>query len=353
MTRIILQPSGKSIECAAGDTVLTALEKAGYALPNNCRAGACGECKVKVTQGRFDQGMVLDMALKPSERKQGFGLMCMAKPLSDQLAIEWGTADARPKLFRPRQRALFVITNKRMITPRVAEIQLRPVGQPIRYWPGQYVTIGDESAGIAPKAYSIANASHPDGELVLQVSRAEGGITSQWIHDQLQVGQTVKVSGAFGTFIGDPSVDTPVLCLAAGTGLAPILALTEAALRRGFTKPVTIFYSAKTQHDVYGEGLMAWWRSRHANFNCLITLTQSKESSLKDNFLRGRIPELLAQYFPDLNTTTIFAAGGPDFVEACVAKAKTLGATPERIHTEGFFAHQQPVLPDADQLLPA
>jgi CDP-4-dehydro-6-deoxyglucose reductase len=49
-------------------TVLMALEKAGYALPNNCRAGACGECKVKVTSGQFDQGMVLDMALSQEER---------------------------------------------------------------------------------------------------------------------------------------------------------------------------------------------------------------------------------------------------------------------------------------------
>ncbi|MDX9944675.1 MAG: 2Fe-2S iron-sulfur cluster-binding protein, partial [Azonexus sp.] len=102
MARIVMQPSGKSVECAYGDTVLMALEKAGYALPNNCRAGACGECKVKVTSGQFDQGMVLDMALSQDERKQGYGLMCMAKPISEELTIEWGTEDAKPKLFPPR-----------------------------------------------------------------------------------------------------------------------------------------------------------------------------------------------------------------------------------------------------------
>jgi CDP-4-dehydro-6-deoxyglucose reductase len=105
MARIIMQPSGKSVDCAYGDTVLMALEKAGYALPNNCRAGACGECKVKVTTGQFDQGMVLDMALSQDERKQGYGLMCMAKPISEELVIEWGTLDAKPKLFPPREDA--------------------------------------------------------------------------------------------------------------------------------------------------------------------------------------------------------------------------------------------------------
>src|SRR5574337_1745153 len=87
MSRVTIQQSGKSVECAAGDTVLMALEKAGYALANNCRAGACGECKVKVLSGEYDQGMVLDMALTPDERRQGFGLMCMAKPISDEMVI--------------------------------------------------------------------------------------------------------------------------------------------------------------------------------------------------------------------------------------------------------------------------
>lgn len=141
MARIIMQPSGKSVDCAYGDTVLMALEKAGYALPNNCRAGACGECKVKVTHGQFDQGMVLDMALSQEERKRGFGLMCMAKPISEELTIEWGTEDAKPKLFPPREDALFVVTDKKSIAARVVELRLRPVGQPIRYWPGQYVTL--------------------------------------------------------------------------------------------------------------------------------------------------------------------------------------------------------------------
>jgi CDP-4-dehydro-6-deoxyglucose reductase len=93
----------------------------------------------------------------------------------------------------------------------VVELRLRPVGQPIRYWPGQYVTIGNPRADIPARAYSISNAPRPDGELVLQVARADGGVTSNWIHDQLAIGESVKVSGAYGTFIGDPAW-TPRCC---------------------------------------------------------------------------------------------------------------------------------------------
>ena len=347
MARIIMQPSGKSVDCAYGDTVLMALEKAGYALPNNCRAGACGECKVKVTQGQFDQGMVLDMALSQDERKQGYGLMCMAKPISEELTIEWGTEDAKPKLFPPREDALFVVTDKKTIAARVVELRLRPVGQPIRYWPGQYVTIGNPRADIPARAYSISNAPRPDGELVLQVARAEGGVTSNWIHDQLAVGESVKISGAYGTFIGDPAVDTPVLCLAAGTGLAPILALTEAALRRGFRKPVMLLLSARTREDAYAQGLLAWWRTKHRNFDYKITLTREQA----DGFLHGRVDAVLPTLLPNLGKHTVFAAGSPEFTAACVQTAKALGAGADMIYTEGFFAQQQPTVADREHLL--
>jgi len=347
MARIIMQPSGKSVECNYGDTVLMALEKAGYALPNNCRAGACGECKVKVTQGQFDQGMVLDMALSQDERKQGFGLMCMAKPISEEITIEWGTLDAKPKLFPPREDALFVVVDKRQIAARVVELRLRPVGQPIRYWPGQYVTLGNPRADVPARAYSISNAPRPDGELVLQVARQDGGLTSNWVHDQLAVGESVKISGAYGTFIGDPSVDTPVLCLAAGTGLAPVLALAEAALRRGFRRPVSMLFSARSREDVYAEGLMAWWRTKHRNFDYKVTLTREQ----REGYLQGRVGVVLPQMFSDLSKHTIFAAGSPEFVEACVETVKKLGARAELIHTEGFFSQQQPEIADSDHLL--
>jgi len=197
-TLIKLHPSGRQIESRPGETVLESLERAGYALPNNCRAGACGECKVKVLSGHFDQGVVLDMALSAEERKQGFGLMCMAKPLSPELVIEWGTADAKPKLFPPRENQRYVVIDRVPRTPRITEFRLRPLGQPMRYWPGQYVTLSDVEGKIPARCYSIANAPRPDGEITLQITRIEGGVTSVWIHDHLQIGDMVRINGLTG-----------------------------------------------------------------------------------------------------------------------------------------------------------
>ncbi|MBL8311172.1 MAG: 2Fe-2S iron-sulfur cluster binding domain-containing protein [Burkholderiales bacterium] len=337
---IKLYPSGRTVACEDGDTVLVALERAGYALPNNCRAGACGECKVKVRTGQFDQGFVLDMALSPEERHQGYGLMCMAKPLSDVLEIEWGTEDAKPKLFPPRDSQYAVLVDRIARTPHITEFVLRPLGEAMRFWPGQYVQLGDPGRGAPVRSYSIANAPRPDGELRLQVTRVaadtaqpDSGRTSRWLHDEVQLGDTLRFSGPHGTFIGDPSVDTAVLCLAAGSGLAPILSLTDAALRRGFKQPVTLMFSAREADELYDRGLMRYWEMRYPNFRYLPTLTRGVLSGAA----RGRIPAILGDYFPDLSRHSVFVAGSTAFVDDCVIAAKALGAPQPLIHTEGFF----------------
>ena len=338
---IHLAPSGKTVTCAPGDTVLGALEREGFALPNNCRAGACGECKTKVLDGEVDQGIVLDMALSQAERDDGYRLMCMAKPISDELTIEFGSLDARPRLFPPKERVMCVVTDTVSRTERIKELRLRPVGEPLRYWPGQYVMVGDERGGHPPRPYSIANAPRSDGELVLLVSRAPDGNTSSWIHDQVTVGSRLTIAGPYGTFIGDPGTDTPVLCLASGSGLAPILALTDAALRRGFRKPVTIVFSARTKDDVFDEGLMAWWTAKHRRFTSIVTYTGeppdgADTGAARSTTLRGRIPTVLDSIAADLSGHSVYVAGSPGFVDDCSAAAERLGVVAERLHVERY-----------------
>lgn len=346
MKHIRLHPSGHVVECQEGNAVLEALEAAGYALPNNCRAGACGECKVKVLSGTFDQGFVLDMALSQQERHEGFGLMCMAKPISDEIVIDWGTEDAQPKLFPPQENQAFIVVDRQWRTARILELRFRPLAKPMRYWPGQYVLLGDPAAGIPPRSYSIANAPRPDGEISLQITRVDAGLTSTWVHENLTVGRTVSLSGPYGTFIGDPSVDAPVLCIAAGSGLAPVLALADAALRRGYSQPVTLLFSARTTADLYDSGLMAWWQAKHPGFRYLYTLTREAHDGLC-----GRIPEILPSLFKDLSEFCIFVAGSPEFVDDCVRAVKLLGARAKMIHSEGYFRQQRPLVPPASQMI--
>lgn len=337
MKKIIIQPSGKAIDCPSGETVLSVLEKQGYALPNNCRAGACGECKIKVLSGEFDQGFVMDMALSQEERAQGYGLMCMAKPISDVLEIEFGTVDAKPKLFPPVENSWHIVTDKIHRTDKILELKLSPLGKPIKFWPGQYAMIGDELFGHPLRPYSIANAPKASGELSFIITNEEGGKTSPWIHKEVNVGDNIKINAPYGTFLGDPSVDTPILCLASGSGLAPILSLLNAYLKRGHRNPVTLLFSAKTKKDLLGFGEMKYLESKYVNFKYKYTLTQE---SNKEAGLEGRIDKVLPQLLPDLNKYSVYIAGGVSFVGACKKTVESLGAQDDYIHMEEYFAQQ-------------
>lgn len=329
MAIVRLYPSGREVPCPPGSTVLAALEAQGWALPNNCRAGTCGECKVKVRSGEFDQGFVLDMALSQEERERGYGVMCMAKPLSEVLEIEWGTIDARPVLFPPRSNVPFTLVDHIERTPAIVELVLRPEEEPLRYWPGQYVHLGNPPD--APRrAYSIANAPRPDGELHFFVTRERFGRTSSWLLDQ-PVGTTLTLNGPYGAFIGDPAIETPVVCLAAGSGLAPILALTYAALRRGFRHPVTLILSARTEADVYPRGLLRWFEQRYANFRFVRTLTREEGPPP-----RGRIPAILPELVGSLEGVAVFIAGPEGFVEDTRVAALALGADPSSLYREPY-----------------
>jgi CDP-4-dehydro-6-deoxyglucose reductase len=249
-------------------------------------------------------------------------------------------------LFPPKENIYFQVVDRVQRTPRIIELRLRPLGAPMRFWPGQFVMVGDERNGIPMRSYSIANIPNADGEICLMITKVDEGMTSGWIHENLQPGTRVMINGPYGTFIGDPSVDKPVMCMAAGSGLAPILSLTGAALARGYKAPVTLIFSAQHQEDMMYRGLLEFWASKYRNFKWYCTYTQDDSAEL-----RGRIPTILKDISQDLSEHGVYIAGGPGFVEDCSAKAMALGADKDQIHTEGFFDQFVPERPPKERLM--
>jgi len=233
----------------------------------------------------------------------------------------------------PRDNVECVAVDKIPRTPEVVELRLRPIGPRLRYWPGQYVDV--HGPGSEERPYSISNAPRSDGELSLLVSRANGGAVSTWIHDVLTAGDRVRLSGPYGTFAGDDARSGPVLCLAGGSGLAPILALAEAALGRGYADPVTLVFSARSEHHLLARGLLAHWEAQYPNFRLVTTLTRSRQGSLhgrNPDVLYGRIPDVLHEVIPDLRGHQVFIAGSAEFVQACLTAARGEGAGEDDLH---------------------
>lgn len=230
-------------------------------------------------------------------------------------------------------------------TPTIVELELHPLGDVLEYLPGEYVLLEDDRHDVPPRSYSIANAPRPDGTISLLITRVPGGETSRWVHERLRVGETVRITGPYGTFIDQPGSIAPVLFLAAGSGLAPIRALLEAELETGARASLTLIFSARTQPDVIDRARFEGWQAQQPRFRFIRTLTRGGGPPP-----RGRVPALLGTLFADLSGHDVFIAGAPGFVMACAAAADALGARRERVHTEVFFVEPQPWTHEPTQL---
>ena len=231
----------------------------------------------------------------------------------------------------------FVVAEKVSLTTSIVQLDIRPLDQPLIYRPGQYVLLSDAEASVPQRSFSIANAPRGDGDIRLLVTRVPAGLTSSWVHAELEEGASLLISGPYGTFTQQLPLDRPVLHLAAGSGLAPILALIEAALGQGATSPITLFFSARTSADVYKRDVFANWEACHGNFTFLRALTRELGAPQL-----GRIPALLPGLFPELSGFSVFIAGSGGFVEACAEAVIDLGAQRFDVHTEPFFAEPHP-----------
>jgi CDP-4-dehydro-6-deoxyglucose reductase len=222
-------------------------------------------------------------------------------------------------------------------TATIIELWLRPAAGALNYLPGEYVLLEDRDHAVPPRSYSIANAPRPDGLISLLVTSVPDGETSTWVHERLRVGEEVSISGPYGTFVDDPTSTAPCLFLAAGSGVAPVRALIEAAFSAGADRSLTLIFSARTEADVIDRERFAGWQARHPQFRFIRTLTRDAGPPP-----RGRIPALLPMLYQDLGDHDLFIAGAPGFVLACATAADGLGAQRARVHTEVFFVEPQP-----------
>jgi ferredoxin-NADP reductase len=83
--------TGDALDVAPGETLLTALERHGYHPDFSCRVGACGACRLRVTEGEVDP---VGEGLSVTERADGYVLSCIARPIGDIVLVSGGRPPA-------------------------------------------------------------------------------------------------------------------------------------------------------------------------------------------------------------------------------------------------------------------
>ncbi|MGH6900950.1 MAG: 2Fe-2S iron-sulfur cluster-binding protein, partial [Geminicoccaceae bacterium] len=308
-TRVTVANTGQTFTCPEGELILDAGLEAGIGLPHNCRGGACGTCKSQVLDGEVDHGWVMSFAISDEEKAAGKCLICQSRPLTPTLVIRTDNAVAGAEETPPAPiEVRGQVIAAEPVTPSIRRLVIAlPPDVRFRYRAGMHVEV--RTPGVAkPRTYSMATAPDddglpPDGLLEFFVTRHENGQASGWLHGALRLGAAIDLHGPYGSFRLPHDARGPVLCLAGGSGLAPVLAIVRRALAGGYPDPIELILSARDRSEVFALDALHALSRRHGKFSYRVTLTRAREAA--PGWRLGRIPDWLAEESPDLGRSWV------------------------------------------------
>jgi benzoate/toluate 1,2-dioxygenase reductase component len=315
------------INCRDDQTVADASYRQRINIPLDCRDGACGTCKAFCESGQFDGGTYIDDALSADEAAAGYVLPCSMKPRSD-LVLQIASTSEVAKT----QAATY--TGKIVELQRLSATTIRfgveiPNREQLAFLPGQYVNIAVPGTDVT-RSYSFSNAPHEE-RLTFLVKLTPGGVMSGYLADRAAVGDEITFTGPHGSFFLRET-DQPVLLLAGGTGLAPILAMLGKMRADGCHRKAHLIYGVSTDADLVELDMLAEVATDLTGFSWDYCVSDPASTAENKGFVMSFMrPDHL--YDGDV---AIYLCGPPPMVEAVRKHVAEAGIEPTGFYYEKF-----------------
>jgi len=204
--------------------------------------------------------------------------------------------------------------------------------------PGQHYDVRLTAADgyQAQRSYSIASPPERAGEVDLTVERIPDGEVSTYVHDVLAAGDGVEVRGPIGGyFVWEASTGGPLLLVAGGSGVVPLMAMLRHRAAAGAKIPARLLYSSRTLEDVIFRQELDSLASRDG-LAIFHTLTRGQPKGWT-GYARRIDQPMLAEVSRPLGTAAVaFICGPTALVETAANALVQLGLPQERIRTERF-----------------
>ncbi len=209
-------------------------------------------------------------------------------------------------------------------------------------WPGhlagQHVDVRLTAADgySVQRSYSIASAA--DAERVeLCVQRVPDGEVSPYLCDVLAVGDQVELRGPVGGwFVWRPVDPAPVLLVAGGSGIAPLMSMVRTRAAQSSRTPFCLVYSVRTPQQVYFADELRRFSTGDTGLDVRLLYTREAPEAATEPAGRLSAATLQAHGWPADTASTAFVCGPTDFVEAVADILVDLGHDPRRVFTERF-----------------
>ncbi|MGW3955194.1 globin domain-containing protein [Streptomyces sp. NPDC004752] len=217
------------------------------------------------------------------------------------------------------------IVSHELRTPDVAVVTARP-DQPYPFLAGQYTSLETPWWPRIWRHYSFASAPRSDGLLTFHVKAVPAGWVSNALVHRARPGDTLRLGPPAGSMTVDHTIDSGLLCLGGGTGIAPIKALVEDVAEHGERRPVEVFYGARTDHDLYDIDTMLRLQQAHPWLSVRAVIDQQAHLQL---------PDAIREYGP-WNEYDAYLSGPPGMIRSGVTMLRNAGIPSERIRHDSF-----------------
>lgn len=310
-------------------TIIDAAYKARINLPFDCRDGACGTCKAFCETGEYEEGDYVDEAMTDAEADDGYILQCQTYPLTD-MVVQVPIPSAQAKT--GASTLIGTITELDRLSESTVKFAVRlEERDKLNYLPGQYMNIAPPNADFH-RSYSFS--SGPSDDIVtFLVKYTPGGLMTSYLTEEAKVGDELNLTGPMGSFFLREPV-APILLLAGGTGLAPILAILERlAEDEEFKDPVRLIYGATFNHDIVEVEKLNSFKDKLADFDWFTVVSSPDEEHERKGFVTDHMDVEEHLHNGDAD---VYLCGPPPMVEAVRTHLNSLDTPPASFYYEKF-----------------
>ncbi|MCK4841474.1 MAG: 2Fe-2S iron-sulfur cluster binding domain-containing protein [Methylococcales bacterium] len=310
----------KDYNCEPDEVVLDALLRQDVDISYACRQGTCQTCllrctdKVPLTKSQS--------GLKDTLINQGYFLSCLCVPEQDMTIKLPEQSD----FFSEGKVVVNEMLNRNTIL-LVVECQ-----DILEYKAGQFVNLQRED-GLT-RSYSISNIPQQSKTLEFHIRRLPGGQFSEWVHDEIKVGDQLLVSEPQGhCFYLPDRKEQGILLVGTGSGLAPLAGIISDALSHGHTGTIHLFHGSSELEDLYRIDEMRQLSRDVVNFNYTPCISRGEAP---EGFSSGRAHKVALDALPDLTGWRVFLCGHPEMIAEMKTQAFLKGASVADIYTDAF-----------------
>jgi 3-phenylpropionate/trans-cinnamate dioxygenase ferredoxin reductase subunit len=224
-----------------------------------------------------------------------------------------------------------------------------PQGRTFSFEPGQFVTLELDIDGEAVnRCYTVSSSPARPHTISITVKRVPGGKVSNWLHDNLMPGASIRVLGPAGEFTCARHAAPKYLFLSAGSGITPLMSMSRAYHDLAEDRDIVFVHSARTPDDVIFARELELIAASHTSFRtsyvCERVGARTHWAGVT-GFLTLPLLKLIA---PDFMEREIFTCGPAPYMKAVRDLLDEAGFARERYHEESFSfetlaAHDAPL----------